>query len=63
MKIWVYFRCLVRVHFGGTPKLVEWGSFRNFSFKVNLVNYLYQSKTNALPNNVNGGEFVKWCST
>ena len=41
---------------GNTPKLIEWV---NFGFKVNLVTKLYQSKTNALPNNVNGGEFLK----
>ena len=33
MKIWTYFGHLVRVHFRGrTPKLVEWGSLRNFGF-------------------------------
>ena len=48
---------------GNTLNLVEWVSFRNFGFKVNLVTKLCQSETNALPNNVNGGEFVKGCST
>ena len=38
MKILVTFKCTVGVHFeGNTPKLVEWVSFRNFGFKVNLV--------------------------
>ena len=48
---------------GNTPKLVEWVHFKNFGFKVNVVTKHYQSETNALPNNVNGGEFVERCST
>ena len=45
------------------PKLVEWVNFKKIGFKVNLVTKLYQSETYALPNNVNGGEFVKGYST
>ena len=64
VKNLVYFGHLARMHFGGnTPKLVECVNFRNFGFKVNLITKLYQSKTNALPHNVNGGEFVQGCST
>ena len=64
MKIQAYFGHLVRMHFrGNSPKLVEWVSFRNFGFKVNLVEKLYQSESNTLPNNVNGGKFVKKCFT
>ena len=52
------------VHVGGnTPKLVEWVNFRNFGYKVNLVTKTLSECTNALPDNVNGGEFVKGCST
>ena len=61
------FQHILDIHlgmFGGnTPKLVEWVGFRNFGSKVNLVTKLYQSKTNALPNNVIRGVFVKGCST
>ena len=38
MKILAYFRHSSRAHFkGDIPKLVEWVSFRNFGFKVNLA--------------------------
>ena len=52
------------VHFGeNTLKLVEWLNFKNFGFKLNLVTKTLLEYTNALPNKVNGGEFVKGCST
>ena len=63
-KFLANFGCTARVHFGeNTHTLVEWINFRNFGFKVNLVTKTLSECTNALPNNVNGGEFVKGCCT
>ena len=64
MKILVNFGCTAGVHFGeNTLKLVEWLNFKNFGFKPNLMTKTLLECTNALPNKVNGGEFVRGCST
>ena len=52
------------VHFGeNILKLVEWANFKNFGFKLNVVPKNLLEYTNAMPNKVNGGKFVKGCST
>ena len=64
MKLSVNFECMAGVHFGeNTLKLVGWLNFKNFGSKLNLVTKSLLEYTNALSNKLNGGAFVKGCST